>query len=79
MFKKSISTNNDSNSLSERVIKSFVWIAGTRYLGLLITWSITIIVARLLSPKDYGLMGMAKLFYSFLMMFIELGLASAII
>jgi teichuronic acid exporter len=67
------------NSLKKRVFKSFVWLAGTRYIGQMISWIITIFVARILSPKDYGIMGMATLFYSFLILFIEMGLGAAII
>lgn len=66
-------------TLKKRVVQSFLWIAGTRYIGQAISWTITVAVARILSPKDYGLMGMAALFYSFLSMLIEMGMGAAII
>jgi O-antigen/teichoic acid export membrane protein len=45
----------------------------------MITWLITIFVVRLLSPEDYGLMGMAMLFIGFLFLFNEMGLGAAIV
>lgn len=44
-----------------------------------ITWAITLIVVRLLSPTDYGLLAMATVFIGFLQMFSELGLGPALV
>lgn len=44
-----------------------------------ITWSITLVVIRLLTPADYGLLAMAMVFVSFLAMFSELGLGAAVV
>ncbi len=50
-----------------------------RFGGQAITWVITILVIRILSPQDYGLMAMAMYVIGFLALFEELGLASAIV
>jgi teichuronic acid exporter len=65
--------------LKARVISGVLWIAATKASGQAITWIITIFVVRLLSPQDYGLMGMSILIAGFLLLFSELGLGAAII
>ena len=65
--------------LRERVIEGVVWLTATRLSGQIITWIITVIVVRLLSPEDYGLMGMAVLFTGVLYLFNEIGLGAAIV
>jgi O-antigen/teichoic acid export membrane protein len=69
----------DVHALRQRFISGVFWLAATKALGQAITWGITIVVVRLLAPSDYGLMGMAVLFTSFLLLFNELGLGAAII
>ena len=65
--------------LRQKVLSGLRWRAGLRFLGQLITWSITIFVMRLLSPHDYGLMEMAAVVIAFLTMVNELGLGAALI
>ncbi len=65
--------------LKRRVISGLGWTAGAKFLSQLIAWSITIIVMRLLSPEDYGLMAMAVVFIAFLALLNELGLGAALI
>jgi teichuronic acid exporter len=62
-----------------QIVKGVFWLASAKAIGQVLTWIISIIVVRLLSPQDYGLMGMAVLFTGFLLLFNELGLGSAII
>src|SRR6476646_4359262 len=66
-------------SLRARVRSGLFWIGGTRLLSQILTWAITIVVVRLLSPSDYGLLAMATVFMSFLAMFAEAGLGAALI
>ena len=66
-------------TLRERVIEGVVWLTATRLSGQIITWIITIIVVRLLSPEEYGLMGMAVLVTGVLQLFNEIGLGAAIV
>lgn len=69
----------DLLSLKQKVMSGLAWSAGGRFLAQLITWAITIIVIRLLSPEDYGLMSLSMVFVSFLAMLNELGLGAAVI
>ena len=66
-------------SLKQKVISGLSWSAGSRFLAQLISWTITLIVIRLLSPADYGLMALAMVFVSFLVMLNEMGLGAAVV
>ena len=66
-------------SLRSRVVSGVFWLGATKALGQVISWGTTIYVARLLSPDDYGLMGMAGAFLGFIVVMNELGLGSAIV
>jgi O-antigen/teichoic acid export membrane protein len=66
-------------SLKSRVVNAVLWLGITKLLGQILSWFITIYVARILSPDDYGLMGMSFVFIGFIALFQEFGLGSAII
>ncbi|NCT82171.1 MAG: lipopolysaccharide biosynthesis protein [Comamonadaceae bacterium] len=66
-------------SLRNQALSGFRWTAGARLTSQLITWSITLVVIRILSPADYGLLAMATVFVSLLAMFSELGLGAAVV
>lgn len=65
--------------LKQMVISGLAWSAGGRFLAQIITWGITIIVIRLLTPTDYGLMSLAMVFVAFLGMLSELGMGAALV
>lgn len=51
--------------LKKRVMTALGWSAGSRLVGQVLTWALTIFVIRLLSPEDYGLLAMAMIFIGF--------------
>jgi O-antigen/teichoic acid export membrane protein len=65
--------------LGARAARALRWAAGATAVAQLVTWAMTILVIRLLSPSDYGLMAMATVFVSFLMIINELGLGAALV
>jgi len=65
--------------LRQKVLSGLRWSAGARFLSQLATWAITLIVMRLLTPADYGLMALAGIFVSLLALLNELGLGAALI
>jgi len=65
--------------LRQKVLIGLRWSVGVRFLSQAFTWAITIIVIRLLSPEDYGLMAMAGVFIAYLLLLNEVGLGSALI
>jgi len=65
--------------IRERTIKGFFWTGGGKATELGITWIISIVLARLLSPADYGLMAITSIFIYFINYFNELSIGHAII
>jgi len=68
-----------SSSLRHTVFRALFWSGGTRLLGQGITWLITIVVIRLLTPDDYGLLALATVFVGFLLILAEAGLGAALV
>jgi len=66
-------------SLRRQVLSGLRWTATAKFVSQLFTWSITIIVIRLLTPADYGLLAMATLFVGLLLLLTEFGIGAAVI
>ncbi len=52
---------------------------GYRFITQVISWTVTVAVARILRPEDYGLMALASLVTGYVEVFSELGLGAAIV
>ena len=61
------------------VLRSLAWMGGASVIGQIITWSVTIVVARLLSPESYGLVAISGLFTVFAHSVSLMGISSAVI
>lgn len=59
--------------------QSVAWTAGAKWSGQLLTSGITLLVARILSPSDYGLVGMAVLFLGFVRFLSDFGIGGAVV
>ena len=60
---KSVATqtqDSDSAGFASRVRSAVVWRWGTQVAAQMITWTVTIMVVRLLEPTDYGLFAMSQ-------------------
>jgi O-antigen/teichoic acid export membrane protein len=68
-----------TESLSTRVVKSGLWVFALRMLNRGLGFIRTIILARLLAPEDFGLLGIALLSISMLETFSKTGFDSALI
>jgi len=66
-------------SLRNKTVKGIAILGVGKGLGRLISFANTLILARILSPEDYGLMAMAMVVSGFVGFFNEVGLGSAII
>lgn len=66
-------------TMRAQVMSGIKWTAGAKICGQLCTWAFTLIVMRLLSPADYGLLAMATVFVAFLLMMAEAGLGPALV
>ncbi len=65
--------------IGKRVVSSLKWLAIAKLLGQVITWCITILVIRLLTPADYGLMSQSMVIIGFLALINEMGMGAALI
>ncbi len=67
------------NTLKDKAIKGVMWSAIERFGNQGIQFFIGLILARLLMPEDYGLLGMLLVFISFAQVFVEGGFSAALI
>lgn len=65
--------------LKKKAFKGFAWDYIGSYVNHGITFIISIFLARLLSPEDFGLLGMSMVFISLAQIFLDMGFGSAII
>jgi teichuronic acid exporter len=65
--------------IRSKVMSALRWSAAARFLGQAVSWAITIMVIRLLAPGDYGLMAMAMVLVSFLVLLNTLGLDAVLV
>ncbi len=65
--------------IRNKVLTAIRWTAAARFLGQIVSWAITIVVIRILTPADYGLMAMATVLLSFLYLIHDFGLDAVLI
>lgn len=66
-------------TLREQAFSGLRWNASARTASQVFTWAITLVVIRLLTPEDYGLLAMSTVFVLFLSAFSQFGLGAAVI
>ena len=65
--------------MRDRIVKGIFWLGGGSLVSQLVTWLSTIVVARLLSPAEYGLIALAGIYIGFAEYLNELGIGTAVI
>lgn len=60
--------------LDKSLARSLAWRAAADWSSQVITWTVFLVVARLLSPADFGIVGMAVVAYSYLRLVGQFGL-----
>ena len=65
--------------LRDKVLKALAWQTGAKFLTQVFSLTVIVILARKLSPSDFGLVGMAFIFTGFLNLIGEFGIGSSII
>jgi len=65
--------------IRSKVMSALRWSAAARFTGQAVSWAVTIMVIRLLSPGDYGLMAMAMVVVSLLVLLNTLGLDAVLV
>lgn len=63
----------------QSALRSIAWSGASRYAGQGFRWACTFVVARILSPEDYGLVGMTTLFSGLVSLIAEFGVGASVI
>lgn len=61
------------------IISNFIWRFAERCGAQLVTFIVSIVLARILSPKDYGTIALVTVFTTILQVFVDSGLGTALI
>ncbi|MDP6435921.1 MAG: lipopolysaccharide biosynthesis protein [Gammaproteobacteria bacterium] len=69
----------ENRELDKPLLKSIAWTGSVKWACQLVTWVFTLVVARILSPDDYGLMAIATIYLGLVIMLSEFGLGKAIV
>jgi O-antigen/teichoic acid export membrane protein len=67
------------NKLDSALVRGVAWTAAVKWATQAITWGTTVIVARLLAPSDYGLVGMAAIYINLFTLLSEFGIGTAVV
>ncbi len=72
-------SHEERRSLDKSLAKGVAWMGSIRWLTQLLTWASTLIVVRLLTPADYGLVGLASMYLGIVTMLSEFGIGTTIV
>jgi PST family polysaccharide transporter len=69
----------DRRELDRSLIKGLAWTGAAKWGTQIVAWGATLVVARLLLPEHYGLVGMATIYLGLVTLFNEFGFGTAIV
>lgn len=69
----------DRHALDRTLVVGIGWTGAGKWGSQALSWAATLVVARLLSPTDYGLVGMATVYLGLVELMSEFGLSTAIV
>ena len=72
-------TEDKTKNLDRSLTRAVAWNAAARWVSQILSWVSTIVVARLLTPYDYGIIGIASLYVNLAMYVSQAGVSDAII
>ncbi|HLB38102.1 MAG TPA: lipopolysaccharide biosynthesis protein [Gemmatimonadales bacterium] len=68
-----------SRALDRSLVRGVAWTAAAKWASQVLIWASWLIVARLLTPEDYGLVGMAAIYLGLVTLLSEFGLGTAVL
>ena len=74
-----MSQDINQTSLKDKTVRGVGWSAADSFLGQGVSFLVGIVLARLLSPSEYGLIGIVTIFITVLTGFVDSGFSSALI
>jgi len=66
-------------SIGQKVVSAIGWSTGIKVGFQMLTWAMTLLVVRILSPDDYGLVALSQVVINLLWVFSNLGLGDALV
>jgi PST family polysaccharide transporter len=72
-------TADELATLDRSFARGIAWVGSVKWIVQLLTWASTIVVARILSPGDYGLLAMGTVLLSFITLLGESGIGATVI
>ena len=72
-------TKPSSAELDASLVRGVAWVGAARWSTQALTWIATLVIARVLSPNDYGIFSMALLYLGLLALVTEFGIGTAVI
>lgn len=67
------------DSLKDKTVKGTFWSAADAFLGQGVTFIVGLVLARILTPEEYGLIGIVSIFTTILLGFVDCGFGNALI
>ncbi len=74
-----LSSTRGARGLDSHLVGSIAWTAGIKWASQILAWASMLVLARLLTPYDFGLVGMAEVYLGLVGLISEFGLGTAII
>lgn len=71
--------NNQSTQVTQSFLRGIKWFGMMKILGQIVSWASTLVVARLLSPNDYGIVGMATIYLGMLQVVSDFGIGTVVV
>lgn len=68
-----------AGQLDRSLLSGIAWTGGMKWGGQVVAWGSTLIAVRLLSPSDYGLVGMATVYLGLITLLSEFGIGAAVV
>lgn len=75
----SAATTPERSHLDRKLLVGIAWTGGMKWAVQVVSWASTLIIARILTPSDFGLMGMAAVYLGLVALVNEFGLTAAIL
>ena len=69
----------DTAVMDKQLVGGIAWTAAAKWSSQILTWLCLLIVARLLTPSDFGIVGVAGVYLGLVAVFSEFGFGSAVI
>ena len=70
---------HDRRAVDRALLHGVAWTGGLKWATQVLSWAATLVVARILSPSDYGLFGLATLYAGLVQLINEFGLGAAVV